>query len=98
MRAKIVAFLLPLLLGGGSSSSSSGAAPGASDGGDIGDSGNAPDAQLVELPAGSREADGIVNLIDADAAKDIDDFLATGMGKLTRPLNLFLTYYEERYD
>jgi hypothetical protein len=42
--------------------------------------------------------DGIVNLIDADAAHDIDDFRSSGMADLTRPLNLFLTYYEERYD
>jgi hypothetical protein len=42
---------------------------------------------------------GIVNLIDADAAQDLDDFLLEKpMANLTRPLNLFLTYYEERYD
>lgn len=92
MRAKIVGSLLLLLLGG---CSSGGAASGSSDGGD---SGNAGEAQLVELPKGSREVDGIVNLIDADAAHDLDDFLAFGMAELTRPLNLFLTHYEERYD
>jgi hypothetical protein len=60
----------------------------------------------VPLPAGSREFDGIVNLVDAAAAKEVDDFLVTNHGPrsifdehdLTTSLNLFLERYVELYD
>jgi hypothetical protein len=83
---------------GGESAGASGGSASAGDAA-VGATGGAPEiVERVELPKGSREIDGIVNLIDADAAQDVEDFLAPGDGGLARALNLFLTYYEERYD
>jgi hypothetical protein len=85
--------------GKGSGASGGDASAGDATVGATGGEGGAPEmVQRVELPKGSREIDGIVNLIDADAAQDVEDFLAPGDGGLTGALNLFLTYYEERYD
>jgi hypothetical protein len=60
---------------------------------------------VVELPAGSVERGGVVNLVDADAAAELDAFLLdhslihpTARHALTKSLNLFLEHYEEQYD
>lgn len=66
--------------------------------GGSGDGGSEDSAPLVELPKGSREVSDIVNLVDSDAAAELDDFLRDGPSLLQRSVNLFLTYYEERYD
>lgn len=61
-------------------------------------------SDFVPLPAGSRELDGIVNLVDATAANELETFLVGGddssssRGALTTSLNLFLEHYLEEYD
>jgi hypothetical protein len=83
----------------GEGSGASGGSAGDAAVGTSGGEGQTPEmVERVELPRGSREIDGIVNLIDADAAREVEDFLAPGNGGLTDALNLFLTFYEERYD
>ncbi|HEV8244735.1 MAG TPA: hypothetical protein VGP93_03170, partial [Polyangiaceae bacterium] len=85
--------------GGTGAVSGSGAASGS--GGTAGFTPTGP----VELPAGSRELDDVVNLVDADAAEQLEQFLldltpiheALREG-LTKPLNLFLEHYLETYD
>jgi hypothetical protein len=59
----------------------------------------------VELPTGSKELDGVVNLVDADAAAELDHFILdqsliypTLRHGLTKSLNLFLEHYAEAYD
>jgi hypothetical protein len=52
----------------------------------------------VELPEGSRERASVVNLVDPDAAAELDDFLAGDTDGLPKSLNLFLSYYIEQYD
>lgn len=70
---------------------------GTNDGG-ANDGGAASAVPRLELPEGSREVDGIVNLVDAEAAQELDEFLGQGVVGLTSSVNLFLTYYEEQYD
>ena len=89
---------------GGQNATGGSAAAGVSDAGEGGAAG-ATEVDLVPLPDGSREVDGIVNLVSADAAASLDAFLLDQSPELeterhdTRDLvNLFLTYYEERYD
>lgn len=61
---------------------------------------------LVELPAGSSEVDGIVNLVDEAAAAQVEQYILdegpevipTQRHRLTLPANLFLTSYPEDYD
>src|SRR5262249_55732943 len=60
---------------------------------------------LIPLPEGSREVDGIVNLVDADAAKEVEQLLIgdtptfiTLRHNLSKSLNLFLEHYPEEYD
>ncbi len=90
---------------GGSSSSgatgSGGSAGSKPEGGDGGVFAGEP----VELPPGSREVDGVVNLVDAEAAQALDDFLLDDepvsdflRHGLSVPLNLFLDHYLEEYD
>jgi hypothetical protein len=55
-------------------------------------------AAVVELPAGSRERAGVVNLVDAAAAAELEGFLSGTVGTLEQSLNLFLTHYVEQYD
>jgi hypothetical protein len=92
---------------GGKSAAGGSSAAGASEAGEGGAAGaaGATEMNLVPLPAGSREVNGIVNLVSADAAASLDTFLLDQSLTLeterhdTRDLvNLFLTYYEERYD
>jgi hypothetical protein len=86
--------------GGAGSSSNTGGTSGATGG-----SSGAPTEDLVELPPGSRELDGIVNLVDAEAAQQLEEFLFDQQPRhivlrqgLTKPLNLFLDHYLESYD
>ena len=55
-----------------------------------------------DLPEGSSEYQGIVNLVDADAAADLDAFLSAdplvSPRGLARPWNLFVEHYYEAYD
>lgn len=60
---------------------------------------------MVELPAGSREVEGAVNLVDADAAAELEAWLFDNSAKhaalrhgLNKSLNLFLEHYAEDYD
>lgn len=88
--------------GASGSSGSSGEGGEGGDAGAAGSGGTTPD--LVPLPPGSRELDGIVNLVDAAAAAELDAYLtASGTrpyweGGLTVSLNLFLEHYVEQYD
>jgi hypothetical protein len=57
------------------------------------------------LPPGSQELDGIVNLVDADAAAELDAHILDDAPKyitlrhgLNKSLNLLLTHYVESYD
>jgi hypothetical protein len=82
------------------------AAAGAVAGGSGGDDAASDTNALLPLPTGSRELDGVVNLVDSSAAKELDDFIVTEYGirnlldihDLTTTLNLFLEHYEEQYD
>lgn len=96
-----------------SGSSAGGAAAGASSGGTGGggaSSGGATSAVVsppdaVALPPGSRELDGVVNLVDAEAARELDDFLLNEerihqvlRQRLTKSFNAFVARYTETYD
>jgi hypothetical protein len=60
----------------------------------------------VSLPSGSRELAGVVNLVDATAAQELEDFLTVeqqptsifNLHGLNAALNLFLEHYVEQYD
>lgn len=59
----------------------------------------------MALPNGSRELDGIVNLVDGPAAEQLEHYIVdyeelpvTQKHGLTLPVNLFLTHYPEEYD
>lgn len=93
--------------GTGTSGSNAG---GATNGGGTGGSGDAAGneagpGELVELPAGSREVDNVVNLVDANAAAELEGWffdqtpqhVALRHG-LNQSLNLFLEHYTEDYD
>lgn len=83
---------------GGDGNSGSGAASGNGGGG----RGDQQSSGPVELPAGSREYEQVVNLVDGSAAAELEAFLlkATegGAHGLTGPLNLVLDHYREEYD
>jgi hypothetical protein len=92
-------------VGGGANGGNSGGGLGGSAVGGTGGGGGA--TTLVELPPGSREFDGIVNLVDADAAAELEHYVTveaepTGPyfleQRLTKSVNLFLEHYEEQYD
>jgi hypothetical protein len=90
----------------------SGSVPAARDSGSAApmrDSGSDQDAakadDLVPLPAGSSEHNGIVNFVDAAAAAQLEMFLVPGKQVhpalregLTQSVNLFLQHYSEVYD
>ena len=91
----------------GGSAGSSGTDSGAGTAGDAGAAGgsDAGPPDPVELPPGSREFDGIVNLVNAEAAQQLEEFLLDQgplhevlRQGLTKPLNLFLDHYVEAYD
>jgi len=96
---------------GGASNSSGSNAGGSTNGGAVGsgdtagsDAGEGP-TEVVELPAGSREVEGAVNLVDADAAAELEAwFFDTSLKHaalrhgLNKSLNLFLEHYAEDYD
>jgi hypothetical protein len=96
----------------GSNASGGNTAGAATSGGGAAGSGNsagstAGDSQglSVELPPGSREVDGTVNLVDAEAAAELETFLFDDSLKhaslrhgLNKSLNLFLEHYAEDYD
>lgn len=60
----------------------------------------------IRLQGGSRELDGVVNLVDATAAQELEDFIALeqpptsifSLHSLNASLNLFLDFYVEQYD
>jgi hypothetical protein len=56
--------------------------------------------ELVPLPPEVREHDGVLNLVDATAAAELDAFLQNPgrLSSLSGPTNRFLQYYEEEYD
>jgi hypothetical protein len=88
----------------GMSSGGAGGAGGGSAGSGGGTAGSG-EAPVVELPAGSKEYQGILNLVDADAAAELDAYildeslsLPTDRHGLTKSLNLLLEHYEETYD
>lgn len=69
-----------------------------------GTGGGEPD-EPVELPPGSREVDGIVNLVDAEAADELETFLLATTethlvlrSNLSSSWNLFVEHYLESYD
>jgi hypothetical protein len=91
--------------GGGSSAAggSSGAGGDTTAGGGAGTGGVTMDP--VDLPAGSRELDGVVNLVDSAAAAQLEQFLSGDLEQfavlrqgLTLPFNLFVDHYLEEYD
>lgn len=60
---------------------------------------------MVELPVGSREFKGIVNLVDPEAAAELEAYLTSNelvpihlRHGLNRTANLFLDHYLEEYD
>jgi hypothetical protein len=94
--------------GADSASAGSGGAGGTRDPGEAGSTGAGmagdgaagnpePEVERVPLPEGSRERGNVVNLVDADAAAGLAEYLAEAPG-ITKSLNLFLKYYEELYD
>jgi hypothetical protein len=92
---------------GSSGSGTAGMSPGGAGGGGANGGGAAGsgDAPVVELPSGSKEYEGIVNLVDADAAAELDAYildnslaLPTARHSLNKSLNLLLEHYEESYD
>ena len=90
--------------GSGAANNAAGAAGGAGTGGTGGSSAIGV-TSFVQLPAGSRALSGVVNLVDAAAAQQLDDFIIndpTGTiferHSLDKSLNLFLEHYEELYD
>lgn len=90
--------------GGGSAGAGGGGAAQAA-GGTVGSGESGNEGLPIELPAGSREVDSIVNLVDAAAATELESFLldqepqhvAVRHG-LNKSLNLFLERYIEDYD
>ena len=87
--------------GEGGASGESGSDGGGGASGRGGSAGTPVDA--VPLPPGSREYDGVVNLISADGAAELDAYLMGGAspvyeGSLTASLNVFLEHYVEEYD
>jgi hypothetical protein len=74
--------------------------------GDVGMAGVAGSATptVAPLPLGSRELDGVVNLVDAAAAAELEEYMMAldvenyWEGSLTANLNLFLKHYVEEYD
>jgi hypothetical protein len=87
--------------------------PGGADGGthDADGGGTDPDAgpqtdPPVALPEGSREVNEVVNLVSAEAAQELEEFLqddrppvhAVLRQGLATSVNLFLQYYEEVHD
>jgi hypothetical protein len=63
------------------------------------------DAGSTPLSPGSRELDGVVNLVDADAAKELESVIAVPTKQfltlrhgLNKSLNAFLEHYAEDYD
>jgi hypothetical protein len=88
--------------GGTRSGGSSGSGPTIRvDGGD----GSPDGAGVVPLPAGSREVGGIVNLVDAAAAAELESVIAVPTKQFltlrhgfNKSLNLFLEDYQEDYD
>jgi hypothetical protein len=91
---------------GGAATTSSGGAAGMSTATtESGGAAGAPPLDPVELPEGSREIDGVVNLVDADAAAQLEDFLLDTTPEhvvlrsgLSGPSNLFVEHYVEDYD
>jgi hypothetical protein len=77
-------------------SSEAGAHSGGAAGMSGGEGGAGP--ELVELPEGSRERAGVVNLVDADAAADLAGYLGSEPVGIEKAVNLFLKYYVEQYD
>ncbi|HEX7478584.1 MAG TPA: hypothetical protein VF331_12305 [Polyangiales bacterium] len=78
-------------------------APNVSDGGTA--DGAAASSPPLALPAGSREYENVVNLVDADAAAQLENYLVDRTPirvekrhGLTKPTNMFLEYYPEAYD
>jgi hypothetical protein len=98
--------------GGGSAPDSAPAGAGGGSGGDDAGSAVTPaDGSLadgtspVALPAGSREWNGVVNLVDDGAAKELDQFILDNSVQLdflrhglTTGFNLFIDAYLEEYD
>ncbi|HET7540037.1 MAG TPA: hypothetical protein VFK05_09195 [Polyangiaceae bacterium] len=86
-------------------SDAQGGGPGAAGSAGLGGTGEAGGANFVQLPPGSKEVDGVVNLVDADAAAELDQFIVnetrtypTARHSLNKSLNLFLERYLENYD
>lgn len=91
--------------GGATNSSSAGGGEATSDAGGSAGAGGRETSDPVELPAGSSEHQGVVNLVDADAAADLEAFLAATTTEhlvlrrgLAGPWNLFVEHYYEEYD
>lgn len=62
-------------------------------------------ASVIPLPPGSRELEGVVNLVDAAAAAELEEYaldttntLSFLRDGLTQSVNLFLDHYLEEYD
>lgn len=99
-------------VGGSAGKSTVAGSGGAEDGGAAGDAGAAAssgqggtNAEPVPLPDGSREVDGIVNLVDAAAAQELATFLTvstptfvTLRQDLMLSFNRFVEHYLEDYD
>jgi hypothetical protein len=94
---------------GGASGDETGSGGGTVDAGGVGATGGTGGAggmpsELVPLPPGSRELDGVVNLVDAGAAAELDAFMLNDaavpywQGGLNASANLFLEHYVEEYD
>jgi hypothetical protein len=68
--------------------------------------GGEPDAEVIPLPEGAREVDGIVSFVDEAAARQLNGYFDPQMAAvhpnlrqgLTKSANLFLEHYEELYD
>lgn len=88
-----------------SASGSGGGGPGGGGGAGGAGSAGAPDPGLLPDGAG-REYRGVVNLVNAQAAKALDDYLldadpflgGSGQLSLALPLKLFYTHYGDDYD
>ena len=96
---------------GGPGAGGSGAGGSAASGGVAGTSGGPAGTgggvttDPVALPPGSREVDGVVNLVDAVAAAQLEQFLLDASltfeplrQGLLGPFNLFVDHYVEEYD
>ena len=87
----------------GGTGDAGGESSGGTSGGATGGSGGMED-DFVPLPPGSRELDGIVNLVNEAAASELEAYLITSAGQpywqggLTASLNLFHEHYVEEYD